>query len=221
MSKIEAIVFDFDGVIVDSEPLYEKAERELFAQYGIEIEIADLNDTKGLSEEMYWGLIRERYKVTAPMEEMIQKGRELLKNIFMAELGYVSGFLDFFAEIEPRIPTGLATSSSRDLLNWIFANTSVRNHFRYSVTADDVAYSKPHPEPYRKICQLIDTRPENTIVIEDSANGLRSAKAAGTITIGFAANGGTVDFTDADYTAADYQQVAALISAINEERKAK
>ncbi|MBU0712367.1 HAD family phosphatase [bacterium] len=221
MAPIEAIVFDFDGVIVDSEPLYEKAEKELFASYGVDIKTEDLKDTKGLSEKAYLSIIRDRYKMTAPLEEMKLRGRAILKKYFAAELNYIPGFLEFFNIISTQVKTGLATSSTRNLMNWIFDNTQVRNHFRWSVTADDVLHTKPHPEPYRKICHLMDVKPENTMVIEDSANGLKSAIAAGAITIGFLSGSSQDDFPDTDYRASDYQQVEALIVAIIEQKKDK
>jgi len=219
MAHIEAIVFDFDGVVVDSEPLYEKAERELFTSFGVDIKTEDLKDTKGLSENMFLGIIRERYGITAPIEELSQGGRAILKKYFAAELDYIPGFLEFYNKIKSRVKTGLATSSSRNLLNWIFENTPIRNHFRWSITADDVLYTKPHPEPYRKVCQLMDVKPQNTIVIEDSVNGLQSAIAAGAKTLGFFNGSSREDFPDTDYSAADYPQVEALILAIIEQKK--
>ena len=219
MTPIEAIVFDFDGVIVDSEPLYEKAEKELFASYEVDIKTEDLKDTKGLSEEMYLGIIRERYKITAPLEEISIRGRAILKKYFANELDYIPGFLAFYNKINMRVKTGLATSSSRDLLNWIFDNTPIRNHFRWSVTADEVLHTKPHPEPYRKVCQLMDVKPKNTIVIEDSVNGLQSAIVAGAITLGFFNDAFRGNFPNTDYRASDYQQVEALILTIIEQKK--
>jgi len=221
MAPIEAIVFDFDGVIVDSEPLYEKAEKDLFALYGVDINIEDLKDTKGLSEKMYLSIIRERYSITAPIEEISLKGRAILKKYFTAELTYIPGFPEFFKKISPLVKTGLATSSSRDLMNWIFDNTQVRNHFYHSVTADDVVHSKPHPEPYLKICHLIGVKPKNAIIIEDSIYGLQSAKAAEAVTIGFHSNSSNDNFPDADYKASNYRQVETLVAAIIEERKVK
>jgi len=221
MSPIEAIVFDFDGVVVDSEPLYEKAEKELFASYGVDIKIEDLKDTKGLSENMFLGILRERYKITAPIEEMSLRGRAILKKYFVTELDYIPGFLEFYNKINMRVKTGLATSSSRNLMNWIFDNTPIRNHFRWSVTADEVLHTKPHPEPYQKICHLMDVKLKNTIVIEDSVNGLKSAIAAGAITIGFLNGFSQDDLPDIHYRASDYQQLEALIMAIIEQKKDK
>lgn len=219
MAPIEAIVFDFDGVVVDSEPLYEEAEKELFASYGVAIKTEDLMDTKGLSEEMYLGIIRERYKITAPMEEMSIRGQAILKKHFVADLDYIPGFLEFYNKIKSRLKTGLATSSSRNLLNWIFENTPIRNHFRWSITSDDVLHTKPHPEPYRKVCELMDVKPQNTIVIEDSVNGLKSAMTAGAMTLGFFNGSFRKDFPDTNYWASDYQQVEALILAVIEQKK--
>ena len=221
MSSIEAIVFDFDGVVVDSEPLYEKTEKELFSFYGVDIKIEDLRDTKGLSENMYLDIIRERYGITAPIEEMSLRSQAILRKYFADELNYIPGFQGFFNTINAQVKTGLATSSSRNLMNWIFDNTPIRNHFRWSITADDVLYTKPHPEPYQKICHLMDVKLKNTIVIEDSVNGLQSAIAAGAITIGFLNGFSQDDLPDIHYRASDYQQIETLIMAIIEQEKDK
>ena len=221
MPEIEAIVFDFDGVVVDSEPLYELAEIELFKSFGVKINIEDLKDTKGLPEDRYLSIIRSRYNLNATLDELKTVGRRILKKIFTAELKYIPGFIDFYTKICRYYKTGLATSSSRSLMDWIYKNTKIKNHFQESVTADDVNHSKPLPEPYLQICRMLAVKPKNTIVIEDSINGLRSARSAGTVTIALKGSATPIEISDADYMASNYGEIETLLTDITAGRKPK
>ncbi|MGC9363863.1 MAG: HAD family hydrolase [Fidelibacterota bacterium] len=211
MTVINAVVFDFDGVVVNSEPLYEKAELELFSYYGIDVDLEDIRDTKGLPEDSYLKLISERYHITIPQTELRKRGRKLLRRAFAEALDYMPGFLDFFHRIAEKVSTGLATSSGRAMLNWIFEHTIIENHFTRIVTADDVVRSKPFPDPYLKICRMLATDPGSTLVIEDSATGLQAAKAAGTIAVGFAGSARPAELTAADYIVQNYSEIERLV----------
>ncbi len=219
MTNIEAVIFDFDGVVVDTELLYDEAEREIFAIYNIKISDKDLIEIKGLSEKIFLDLIQNRYRITAPVDEIRANSQKILKRVFANKLDYMPGFLEFFKMVDHRFKTGLVTSSSRDLLNWIFANTPVHNHFHKIVTTEDTEQGKPFPDPYLKMCQLLSVAPENAIVIEDSINGLRAAKAAHTVTIGFLSSFSAKDLAEADYIARDYDELEELILKIVGQRK--
>lgn len=216
MNPIKSIIFDFDGVVVDSEPLYERAETELFLSYGIQIQTVDLMDTKGLSEKMYLDIIKKRYHINAPTDELMKKGRRILKRIFSKELRYIHGFREFYQQIQTNYKTALVTSSSRNLLEWIFKFTPIRNHFSTIVTAEDVTHSKPHPEPYLNACRLLNVKPAECIVIEDSINGVNSAKNAGAMTIALKGKCTPARFENADYTVSNYSEIATLIESINQ-----
>lgn len=211
MTVLNAVIFDFDGVVVNSEPLYEKAELELFSSYGIDVDLEDIRDTKGLPEDSYLKLISERYHITVPQTELQKRGRELLRQSFAGALDYIPGFLDFFHQISGKVSTGLATSSARAMLNWIFEYTIIENHFTSIVTADDVLRSKPFPDPYLKVCRMLETNPGSALVIEDSATGLQAAKAAGTIAVGFAGSARPAELAAADYIVQDYSELERLV----------
>ena len=219
MSAVKAVIFDFDGVVADTESLYDTAERELFAVYGIEISAGELLEIKGLSEKIFLDLLQKKYQINAPLNEIKDQCQTILRRIFVQELDYMPGFLSFYESVKMQFKIGMVTSSSRDLLEWIFANTPVRNLFHTIITTEDTERGKPYPDPYLKMCQLLEVLPENAIVIEDSVNGLRSAKAAGTITIGFLSSFAAADLAEADYLANDYSDLRLLLSNIVAGRK--
>jgi HAD superfamily hydrolase (TIGR01509 family) len=214
MQTIEAIVFDFDGVIVNTEPLYEIAEKRLFADYGIIVPDKDWKIFKGSSEADFYHLIKERYNITASETELRRKGRQFLLEVFSGGIDYLPGYEEFLKKIDGTVKTGLVTATSGKILAWIFQATSIRNSFKYIVTAEDVKRSKPHPEPYHKMFDMLNVVPSKTIVIEDSINGIRSAKAAGAITIGLCSSFSARDLDLADYAAKDYSEIENIVFSI-------
>jgi len=219
MQKIEAIIFDFDGVVIDSEPLYKMAEKRLFAEYGVIIPDEDWKIFRGTSEMGFYQLIRDRYNIDAPIDELRRKGRNFLLEAFAGGLHYFTGFEAFMRKIKDRYKTGLVTATSGEILDWIFRNTPIRNPFSNVITAEDVNNSKPHPEPFQKICRMMNVSPENTIVIEDSIMGIRSALAAGAITIGFLSSFTAKDLAAAHFTARNYGEIENLVFSIIEQSR--
>ncbi len=209
--KIKAIVFDFDGVVVDSEPLYERAENRLLSDYGVQMHPEDWRKIKGLSEHAFFNFILERYGIPAEIEELKILGRQYLREVFARELGYMAGFVEFFGEIDGHYKIGLVTSSSGQLLQWIFTNTPIRNHFPNIVTEEDTTHGKPHPEPYLLMARRLEIDPAEMLVIEDSINGIRSALAAGARTIGFTSTLTKEDLIEAEYHAGSYEEIRNVL----------
>jgi HAD superfamily hydrolase (TIGR01509 family) len=212
--KIRAIVFDFDGVVVDSEPLYEKAEARLFAEYGVTIPESDWRLLKGLSDRDFFALCKERYGIHEELSILQRKGKRLLEEEFLHNLHYIDGFEDFVREIRPSFLTGLVTSTKRTFLEWIFQNTPIHNHFEMMITAENVASQKPQPEPYLKMAELMQIRPEEMIVLEDSINGVKSAMSAGALTIAFLSSFPKEMFEAADFFAATYTEVREIVLSV-------
>ena len=209
--KIDAIVFDFDGVIVDSEPLYEATAEELFMQYGVEIPPEDWKHFKGLSEEMFIRAASEKYQINVPIEEMRKKDLEILKSKFKKHLDYIPGVRDFIKKIDNVYKIGLVTSSSRLLLEWIFGNTPIDNYFKFMVTAEDIEHPKPDPEPFLKMSEILSVLPEKMLVIEDSIHGINSANSAGAVTIGFTSSFSAEELNVADFCAASYDDIWEIV----------
>ena len=183
-SRIRAILFDFDGVVVNSEPLYEEAELELINAMGLQIPADFFHHHKGVGEDVFYSVLIEKYGAQKTVIELKDWGRELLKQKFYTRLDYVSGFSEFFTFVKYRYLTAIVTSTRRDFMQWIFENTSITNPFAEMGTIDDVTEGKPAPEPYLNMCQRLNVLPEEALVIEDSLLGLRSAAHAGCQTVG-------------------------------------
>lgn len=182
--KIRAILFDFDGVVVNSEPLYEEAELELINAMQLQIPDDFFPNHKGVGEDTFYQVLIDQYGAGKTLTEMKVWGRELLKQKFYTRLAYVPGFTEFYDLVKDQYLTAVVTSTRRDFMEWIFQNTPIDNLFSEMGTIDDVVEGKPGPEPYLNMCHRLNVQPEDALVIEDSLLGLRSANLAGCQTVG-------------------------------------
>ena len=209
--NIKAIIFDFDGVVVNSEPLYEETGRQLFRQFGIEVQDEDWKEFKGLSAEKFFIQAKEKYKINATLDELYKIDHEILKNKFREKLEYIEGFHDFIEFVKDNYLYALVTSTSMELLNWIFSNTQINKDFDTILTSDDVKNPKPDPEPFIKIGKRLKICPSEMVVIEDSINGVISAKKAGSYVIGFLTSFKKEDLPDADIHVESFKELRDLL----------
>lgn len=177
---IDAVIFDMDGVLIDSEPLWKIAEIAAFNAVGVSLRPADLEKTVGLRiDEVvdYWHTQKpwdnksKKQVVDHILEEMVrlisEKG---------AALTGVKEALEFFRIKNVKI--GLATSSYQILLDAVLKKLHIEKNFGFTLSAEELPYGKPHPEVYLLVAKNLGVAPENCLVIEDSLNGVISGKAA-------------------------------------------
>jgi len=211
---IKAIIFDFDGVVIDSEPIYVAAERRILAQYGVQVTEEDWKYFKGTTEKGFYQLIINKYNVKADLEQLIRDSRQYLQEEFRKGVDYIPGFKDFWHGIAGRYRTALVTSTSADFLQWIFSHTTVRNYFNLTITADDIKHAKPHPEPYLKAMRQLEVMPAESLIIEDSLNGIQAALASGAVTVGFLSSLGHIDMPNAHFHARDYAEITQILKRL-------
>ncbi|MFB0515752.1 MAG: HAD family hydrolase [Candidatus Neomarinimicrobiota bacterium] len=181
--KIRAVIFDMDGVVVDSEPLYQRAEERLFREYGVSIPQADWQLFRGCTEERFYQLTRDRYGIREPVEILRRKGRQYVLAAFEAELDYKDGFFELQAQLKGRYRLGLVTSTPGEIFSWMEQKLGLRQYFQEVVYGGMTANSKPHPEPYLEMMRRLGVAPREAVVVEDSINGLKSALSSGAWTI--------------------------------------
>lgn len=178
-APFKAIFWDNDGVLVDTEPLYFRANRQVLARLGIALDREGFREhflrraqgafhlatAAGLPESEIPALRAERNRIYA----------ELLRTEALA----VPGASEALAALRPRFAMGVVTSSRREHFELIHARTGFTRHFDFVVTSDDVSAAKPDPEPYRRALALCGRPPAECLAIEDSERGLAAARAAG------------------------------------------
>ena len=174
-----AVLFDLDGVTIDTEPLYTISEIRLFKEYGVQIPKEDWPLFRGCSEETFFDLSMARYGITENRDIFIQKGRKYVMDEFSKNIPFVPGFKDLIARVSKNYITGLVTASPIRSLDWIRKNIGLDNYFQFIISGEETEKNKPHPHPYLEMMSRIGVKAKNTVIIEDSILGLRSAIASG------------------------------------------
>ena len=210
----EAVIFDMDGVIIDSEPLHIKSDLMLLSDFGIAVENDVLNQYVGTADAEMWADLRERFSLDISVDEIMVKSIENKKQIFSSvELEAVKGVRELLHEIKSKkLSIGLASSSPADIIELILQRIEIREYFETIVSGQEVPKGKPEPDIFLKAAKLLGKRPENCIVIEDSEHGVKAAKRAGMKCIGFISPGsGRQDLSEADNIASSMESVKDII----------
>jgi len=198
--SLKALIFDMDGVMLDSEKHWDVEEFALFQKL-----------VPGWNREKHKGVvglnIPDTYKVlskaglTVPEQEFAKTIDRLAKNIYRTKAELMPGFLDLKNEIKKRkIPVGLASSSRSTWIDMALKKLELENFFNTITSSQEIkGQGKPAPDLYLLAAKKMGFKPEECVAIEDSGNGVKSAKSAGLFTIGFRYGGND----DQDHSMAD------------------
>lgn len=198
---IRTIIFDMDGVIVDSEPTHQKMECEMFEELGLVISAKEHKDYIGTSSMDMWTKISRRHYLEKTPEQLLLYGRkkywEALDN---DRVPLVEGVLSLIAKLHTsKYNLQVASSATRPTVDKVLAHFNLGAFFNYRIGGNEVSLSKPNPEIFIKAAKLSGTKPSECLVIEDSANGVKAAKSAGMFCIAYANPGtGSQDLSYAD-----------------------
>lgn len=179
-SIIKAVIFDMDGVIIDSEPLWRRAMIKGFNQFGMPVSEDECRQTMGrrINEVVdHWVNYHSVTKYSSAEIELAIMDN--LLELIESEGKAITGVLDLFTFCKERkLKIGLATSSSERLMNAVLHKLQLQNVFDSTVSAEHLKYGKPHPEVFLICADNLAIHPSECMVIEDSVNGGIAAKAA-------------------------------------------
>jgi HAD superfamily hydrolase (TIGR01509 family) len=196
-----AVIFDMDGVIVDSEPLYLSFNQQVFNDLGITVTPERYDKFVGVSAESMWSDIKSEYGIDKPVHELIkQEARAIHKGLAEADFGPMPGLLTLIHELEVRnIRFAVASSSLHSVINIILSRLNIKHKFHAIVSGEDVVNGKPSPDIFLLAAKKLGVAPADCVVIEDSSHGARGAKDGGMRCVGFAnPNSGNQDLSPAD-----------------------
>ncbi len=179
-----AVLFDMDGVVIDSEELYQRVQERELCKLGVALSDEDYLSFKGMSEEAVYDVLENKYGVRWDRQQVRQSSREMMLAEFRANLKYVPGFPAIIDRIKGKYKLGLVTSTDREFVGEIDTILPVTDYFPSVIAGDEVSANKPDPEPFQRMMEILEVEPAECVVIEDSINGVRSGKAAGAAVIG-------------------------------------
>jgi len=184
---VEAVIFDMDGVIVNTEPGFYIVANKFLARYDKSITKEYFEQFFGGASEYMWKTTTEMLGLDIPVEECV-KGADEIREQRIREEGYeaIDGSLDLIRKIHQEgIPLAVASSSARKEIEQVVDYFGIRQCFQVLVSGKDCRHPKPAPDVFLKAAVLLGAKPEQCLVIEDSNNGVTAAKRAGMNVIGF------------------------------------
>ncbi len=195
---MDAVLFDMDGVLIDSETAHQKAEISTLAMYGIGVTVDDLKAYAGASREALQEGISRKYNVDLDWKEFFQRKDEMLKRLF-DHIQPMEGVTALLMDLKAaEIKLGLATSSQRFFKDKVLEKFQWQDLFEATVCANDINRSKPDPEIFLTCAERLQVDPHHCTVIEDSVNGVKGAKAAGMFTIAITSTFSREELSEAD-----------------------
>lgn len=174
------IVFDCDGVLVDSEPLHEEATRQFFAARGVILRSQDFVQLVGMRVRDQVECLARRAGLEGDPEVLYQGREECFWELTQKGVSTITGAADLVRQLAERgHPVAVATSGTRRWIDHVVQLLAVRPYLRGVVTGDEVDQPKPHPEAYLRAAKILRLLPRNCVAVEDSVKGMASARAAG------------------------------------------
>ncbi|NEW81770.1 MAG: HAD family phosphatase [Mariniphaga sp.] len=207
----EAVIFDMDGVLIDSEPIHIEIEKQLFDKLGIDVPETVHRSYMGASNEFMYSDLRSRFKLSESVTELIESD-ELFRSDYFHRLDTIpanEGLISLLGQIKAvGLKLAVATSSSPEIVSILLNKGEIAHFFDAIVTTTEAGKSKPSPDVYLLAAKKIGVVPENCIVFEDSPNGLSAAKSAGMFCVVIQSDSDIIkELSGADYLIQSFTEI--------------
>lgn len=214
---MNAVIFDMDGVIVDTEPLTDAHHKRYLQELGADLEAKPFEPQRGMNSRGTWEVFKEMYQLDHDIDFLIESGREKyvehLKTL--DEIPVVDGVVELIHQLHAAgYRIALASSSNPKRIDLFLNQLKLIDYFETAVSGDDVEHGKPAPDCYLLAAKRLGAQPQQCVVIEDALFGVRAAKAAGMKCLGFAGlPHNDQDLSEADVIIKDFHQIADFVKS--------
>jgi HAD superfamily hydrolase (TIGR01509 family) len=211
-----AIIFDMDGLMIDTESLYWAAGREVAGRYGKQVQDATLGRMMGRSPIDSMRVFAMELGIDQDYASLLEERDVMVFRQMQTGVAPMPGLLEVLVQLKARFRLGIYTSARMTFVNVALERLGIERYFDAIQTSEGVINGKPDPEIYLKAMAKLDARPGECVVLEDSSNGALAAKRAGAYTIAVpSVYTREQDFAFVDYVAKDLKDAAGHIAALD------
>jgi HAD superfamily hydrolase (TIGR01509 family) len=219
LPPIQALTFDLDGVLADSEPWWNQIDTKLLAEHGVDYRGQYHRNVLGVSYRIAVEFYKNAFGICAPVEELMRRRGEIAADFFANRVGLFPSATTTLEQLrDMKLALAIGTSSVSASANLLLERTGIRHFFEIVVTGDEVQRGKPHPDIYLRTAMKLGIAPAGCLVIEDALAGVAAAKAA-TMRVAAIPDTRFVDprdyETQADYVLANLSEIPPLVRRIN------
>ncbi len=216
---LKAVIFDMDGTLVDTEPVYFLAAGDVFEELGFTLTPEEYAQFTGTSLASMWSFLRQKFQITLDLDLMIDETKKGYLKKIREEKGLLPmpGVVPLIQSLKEKgLPLAVGTSTNRDLMQVTLDLFGLSQYFPVKVSADDVGRGKPSPDIFLRAAELAGVTPQDCLVFEDSFHGSLAAKRAEMKCVGYTQNGKNpqdlshVDMEIADYSHVTFEQLTGL-----------
>lgn len=208
---IKTVIFDMDGVIIDSEPVHRYAYLQHFAELNLDISPEMYASFTGNSTKNIYERLKSEFNLLYDVTDLVHAKRSYFNDAFdnKEDLYLIDGVLALIQDLHKNgLQLVLASSSAKVTIQRIFNRFHLHDYFTHIVSGEDFPKSKPHPAIFEHAAKLSQTSVNNCVVIEDSTNGIMAAKAANIYCIGYDSfNSKLQDYSQADMVIKDFKEI--------------
>lgn len=176
---MKALIFDMDGLMVDTETLYFAAEKELARRFDREVKEETLARMMGRKPLESLAIFARELDLNLPPEKLLEMRTEIMRQLLRQNLRPMPGLYTIINVFFGRLKLAIATGAQQEFLDLIVDSLDLRAKFSVLQASDDINQGKPDPEIYLLTCQKLGFAPQECIVLEDSANGVIAGRGAG------------------------------------------
>ena len=211
----EAVIFDMDGVLIDSQPMYYEFDISLLGRFGHSTTVETVIPYSGLTSVDRMTRYKNDFGLRESVPELIKISVDTMREVFSSrELKPIEGIPELLSFVKQRgVRLGVASSTSHELIELILQKLGFFSMFDKIVSGEDVAFGKPAPDVYLKSAEIFGLSPAVCVAVEDSAAGIASASSAGFTCIAYR-NGYTTDYSLADYVVDNFYDSIPIISKL-------
>ncbi|MEJ0054229.1 MAG: HAD family phosphatase [Bacteroidota bacterium] len=206
MTNPVAVIFDMDGVIIDSNPPHKIALRQFCEKYGYKLSDEELvNKIYGRTNKEWIATLFGKPLTAAELTAYGEEKEKIFRDIYKKDMTALPGLEDFLKKLDQyKIPKAIGTSAPRSNVDFVLDELHLKKYFDIILDESNVQHGKPNPEIYLKVAARLQFSPDRCIVFEDSLSGVASAKAAGSKVVGVTTTHTREELAHTDFVIDDF-----------------